>query len=244
MDQVVNPIPGEELAVKAVAPVSPAWAAQLKDDLKSNEFLTKFESVSDLGKYALEADGKLKNMVILPGEGAKDEEVSAFFTKLGKPESPDKYEIVKPADWPTEVPYDENAEKWFRDLAFKNHLSAKQASSIHKEYMVGLKNAFIAEDTRKKTELATLLDTMKKEWGDNWRTNIALMDRAMDKFGDPEFKTFMDESGFGNNPHMIRIFHKIGLSLAEDTFVKGEEKKTTPTGTAGQLSYPSLEGKK
>lgn len=41
--------------------------------------------------------------------------------------------------------------------------------------------------------------------------------KAMDKFGSPDFRAFLETSGLGNNLDMIRLLHNVGKSIAEDT---------------------------
>lgn len=222
----------------------PAWKAQLKDDLKGNAFFDQFGSVTDVGKFALDADGKLKNAVVLPGEGSKDEDWSPVFAKLGKPEKPEGYQIGKPEEWPTETPYDEKGEAWFRAMAHKNHLTAKQAQAMYAEYMnlyVGVaKQQKIDQETAKNTAL----ETLKKEWGgeEGWKANLTLADRALTQFGSPEFKKHLDDTGLGNHPEMVKMFVAIGKAMAEDTFVKGKGGGGN-TEQTGVLTYPSM-GKK
>ena len=237
MSDLVNPSGDGQVA-------PPAWKAQLKDDLKANVFFDQFGSVTDMGKFALEADGKLKNAVVLPGEGSKDEDWAPVFTKLGKPEKPEGYAIGKPKGWPAEVPYDDKGEAWFRTTAHKNHLTAKQAQAMYSEYMdlyVG-----VAKQQREAQETAktAALESLKKEWGgeEGWKTNLTLADRALTRFGSPEFRKHLDDTGLGNHPEMVKIFVAIGKAMAEDTFIKGKGGGGN-TERTGVLTYPSM-GKK
>lgn len=230
----------------------PAWTAQLKDDLKSNTFFTQFGSVTDVGKFALEADGrlkeadgKLKNAVILPGEGSKDEDWNPVWGKLGKPEKPDGYQLKKSDKWPEGIPYDENEIGWFRNMAHRHNLTQKMAEGIYNDYQELFIQAAKKQQEVLENEKNAALETMKKEWGeDGWKTNLALAGKAMETFGGPELKKFLDDSKLGNHPEMIKLFVTLGKAVSEDSFVKGKgggEKSQTKTGV---LSYPSMEAKK
>jgi hypothetical protein len=229
----------------------PAYVSQLTGDLQPNTFFDRFPSVSDLGKFALESEGKLtdfdtklKSAVVLPGEGAKDEEWNPIYQKLGMPESMDKYSIKKPEDWPTDLPYDPNGETWFRDIAFKNRLTDKQAASVHSEYLSLIKTMKTQDDARREKEKDAALSTLKQEWGeDGWKANLVFVDQALQAFGDDDFKKYMDESGLGNDPRIIRAFSKIGAAMAEDKFVRGRSAPAGGPEKDGVLTYPSMEGK-
>jgi hypothetical protein len=51
--------------------------------------------------------------------------------------------------------------------------------------------------------------------------NLALANKAIDAFGTPELRTFLDESGLGNHPELLRAFHKAGSAISEDQLVLG-----------------------
>jgi len=75
--------------------------------------------------------------------------------------------------------------------------------------------------------------------GDNFERNLQYATTALDKFATPEFKAALNESGYGNHPEMIRIFSRIGKTLAEDKPVGGEGEKGGETDAA-KLFYPTM----
>ena len=92
----------------------PKWIDQLPENLRGNEKLTRFERIQDLGTAFLDLDGKyekdIRELVKIPGEDATDEDRATFFTKLGRPEKPEDYEITE-TSWP------EEADKLIKDSA-------------------------------------------------------------------------------------------------------------------------------
>jgi hypothetical protein len=56
-----------------------------------------------------------------------------------------------------------------------------------------------------------------------------------------EEKKILDESGRGNDPVLVRMFHRIGQSMADDKFVIGSNTDKGKN-VKGILSYPSMEG--
>ena len=246
-DPIVNPDAGGgtgRAGAEGGGATPPAWTAQLKDDLKSNEFFTQFGSVTDLGKHALETDGKLKDALFIPGEGAKEEDWNPIYTRLGKPADPDGYAIAKPEGWPEEVLYDPAGEAWFKQMAFKHHLSAKTAKDLYDSYqgtyLEAIKKDVAAKEEAKNTAIANL----KKEWGeDGWKSNLVLAQRAIETLGDADFKKYLDDTGLGNHPSMINMFVKIGKAMGEDSFVKGDGGGHQDKSGGEQLSYPSMEKK-
>lgn len=50
---------------------------------------------------------------------------------------------------------------------------------------------------------------------------IALANSAFERFGTPELRALLDESGLGDHPEMIRWAHRVGKAMSEDGFVAG-----------------------
>lgn len=50
---------------------------------------------------------------------------------------------------------------------------------------------------------------------------IALANNTFEKFGTPELRKLLDESGLGDHPEMLRWAHRVGKAMSEDGFVAG-----------------------
>lgn len=217
------------------------WRAQLKEDLKSDSFFTKFDSVTSLGKYAMEADGKLSKALFIPGEGATEEEKGAFYGKLGRPETPDKYGFTKPDGLPENLPYDSKMEAGYKDMAHKLGLSESQAKTLYSWYLGNYSDTMKADLERREKSLITGKEAIAKEWGDKFDENSKVTMRAVEQFGGPEFKKYMDESGLGNHPVLVKTFFNIGQAMLEDKFAEGG--RSTSKREEGKLHYPSMQKK-
>ena len=66
----------------------------MPEELKSHPSLQKFNSPADLFKSYVSLESMLgKNKVPIPDENAPQEEWDKFYEKLGRPKTPDEYEI-------------------------------------------------------------------------------------------------------------------------------------------------------
>ena len=223
------------------------WRAQLSDDLKSNEAFTGFEKIGDFANDYLkvkgtvtELEGKLGNSIPKLSDNATDEERATFFNALGRPETVDKYELTKP-EIPDGMPYSEEIEKGFRSASHSLGLTQAQTNGLFAWYMNGSIGAFKADAEGRKKAFDDGVEALKKEHGDKYPEYVKTVDRAVQKFGGDEFKKFMDDSGLGNNPAIVKTFYNIGKAMSEDTLAGGEfgddERKL---GTDGKpvLEYP------
>lgn len=200
----------------------PAWMAQLSDDLKSNESLTRFQSISDLGKAFIDADGKLKNAVVLPREGASDSERAEFYAKLGRPESPEKYQLQRPK-LPEGMNYDEGTEKLFRAEAHKLCLTQEQMEGLYAVYNAVQQQAFEAAQKQSAENRKAVEESLRKEWDKKYDENLELARRAVIALGGQKLKDELDKSGLGDNPELAKVFAALGAKMAPDKLVFGDK---------------------
>lgn len=59
---------------------------------------------------------------------------------------------------------------------------------------------------------------------------------AMGRFASPEFVTFLNETGLGNHPEMVRMFYRIGSSIAPDK-LPPMRASTGAQATKARLNY-------
>jgi len=78
----------------------------------------------------------------------------------------------------------------------------------------------------------------KEIGGDKFEENVGVAKLAIDAYFTPEFKKFLNESGLGNHPEMIRGLAKAGAPLKPDGWVPGSKAITQPAGDARVL-YPN-----
>jgi len=223
------------------------WRAQLPDDLKANETFTPFKTVGDLAKAhietsakAKELEGKLGESVTKLKDNATDEEKTAYFKAIGRPDKAEDYTFEKLTP-PEGVEIDPNMEGWFRSIAHQAGLNKTQAAMIHKAYSDAYFTAIESAEGQKNKSFEKDVEDLKKEWGPKFDENAALVKKATDRFMTAEEKKIMDESGRGDDPVLVRMFHRIGQSMADDKFVIGSNTDKGKN-VKGILSYPSMEG--
>lgn len=195
------------------------WRAALPDELKTNEFVKTFTKPGDFVKSALdikaEADGlksKLANAIFKPGDGSNEEEVKAFRTALGVPDTPDGYEFPEVEG----VQHDEQMVSLFSNLFHKAGVGKEAAAVISEGWDNFVKEAQAAQLQKRTQETQEAETKLKSEWGNSYDANIELTRRSFQKFSGTDLSTFLDETGVGNHPVLIKAFYEIGKALGED----------------------------
>lgn len=71
--------------------------------------------------------------------------------------------------------------------------------------------------------------------GENHKAVMAVAAKALETFGSPELKQFLNESRLGSHPELIRLLHKAGKHISQDSVIPG--RSTTGTKTDAEVIY-------
>lgn len=74
--------------------------------------------------------------------------------------------------------------------------------------------------------------------GDKLDESLATAKRALDAFGSPALVEFLNSTGAGNHPEIIRLLVNAGKTVSEDSFVKGGKAPPGARDLASRLYGP------
>lgn len=190
-------------------------------------------------KYKADPDGYLKEYAqqvsqgyvnaekLIGGEKApipKDwddpAQTEAFYKAAGRPDAPEAYEFKRP-ELPPTVPYDDDMEAGFREAAYASGLNARQANALYDRYVKLQMQRIAAEQDAGVKAIGDAQYALRREWGGQYDGNIQSAKHAIATYSDPDFLAYLDQSGLGNDPRMIRMFHRIGKEMGGDTKLRG-----------------------
>lgn len=136
--------------------------------------------------------------------------------KVGAPE---KYEL-KVGD--TALPEDVMAkyEPLFREAGLTNEAAQKLVDARAEELKAQDATA-VEKLVAQHTEWLTATKSDAEIGGANLDTSVKHAQSAIARFGSPELKSFLDLSGAGSHPELVRAFARIGKAMAEDVIVTG-----------------------
>ncbi|SYA20142.1 Uncharacterised protein [Klebsiella pneumoniae] len=72
-------------------------------------------------------------------------------------------------------------------------------------------------------EWAATVKADKEIGGDKLTANLGVAQRALDTFGTPALKEYLNGTGLGNHPELVKAFVKVGKAMSEDGVVTGKE---------------------
>jgi hypothetical protein len=210
----------EEQQTPAKAPDNQKWYGDLGDDdlmawADNKGFAdakTAFSSYRHLEKF-VGAD-KAGRGVIIPKDGASDEEWGDFYTKLGRPESPEGYKLPVPEG------QDDSFAKEMATLMHKANIPAPLANNL-----ANLWNEYNEQKSQEFNENQTLeqdkqIASLNKEWGGAHDANVEIARKAARNFGLEGDQIDKIQSALGYDGTM-KLFHNIGSKLLEDKYIDG-----------------------
>lgn len=138
-----------------------------------------------------------------------------------KPEgAPEKYEFQAAEG----VELDTEALKEFEPVARELNLTNEQAQKlvdVYPKILAGVQQRQVEAWQQTTEQWAADVKSDKEIGGDKLPSNLSAAQRALDQFGTPELKTYLNDTGLGNHPDLVKAFVKIGKAMSEDGMVTG-----------------------
>jgi len=186
------------------------WRSSLSDEIKNDATLSNIKDLDSAAKTLIHQQKMLGSRIPLP---KTDEERSELYTKLGRPETTDKYEINIPDTHKSYFNDDQVSE--FRNVAHKMGLNNEQVKGL---IDFQIKSADF-ENQRQNTQITVdkqeTENVLKQEWGYDYDKQVRNAQRALQVYGDPELQELMKGEA-GNIPAVVKFFAKIGSEVTED----------------------------
>jgi hypothetical protein len=163
-----------------------------------------------------------ERLVKIPDWDKADQvEIDQYYTKNGRPSTPQEYKIPVP----------EGAPKEFADFAagmfHKAGLSARQAEQVATMWNDYATIASAQHAEQQKANIASQEAALRREWGHAYEKNDFLAGEAIRKLGweDSKLKALTAAVGFDT---AMKLFADIGSKIGEDTYVSGGKPPSGP----------------
>jgi hypothetical protein len=223
------------------APVETNWKDSLPDDIRGDASLESVNDINSLAKGYIHAQRMVgADKIAIPGKYGTDEDWQQVYSKLGRPEAPDKYELNY-----TLPEGDDGANlNQFKEVSHKLGLLPQQAQGIL-EFYNEMNQAVVKQgEIELNDNRQNVVQGLQKEFGKATDSKIQLAERVAKQFGTPEiFETKLaDGTPLGNHPDMIRAFIKIGEAISEDK-LNGAPQENVMTPNEAQKEIDVLMGK-
>jgi len=230
---------------------APSWRTALPAEMADHPSLAKYEDVPALAKGFLDQNEFVgRKGIIPPKEGASDEEVNAFYTALGRPETPGDYQLEDFA------PPDSIKELW-NAQGMDKMVEKMHARGASQEFVRGILEDMAEHQAEQfgdslglvqqgKDEAVTALKT---KWGLKYDANIDLAKRVVGQAADAVGISREDLAGrllpeggmVGNDPVLAEVFALIGQQGGELRFLGDTKTSYTRTPQEAEQEIGRLE---
>ena len=202
---------GVSVAEPQVAPApAPAGIVGLSEELRNSKVLGNFKDVDGLAKSYIHLNGLLGKKF----DELSPSELDGFYTKLGRPTAAEEYSL------PTQ--YNPEAMDWYKKQAFELGLTQQQARNLAESYAELESNYTREAQIRQEAQVNEWLSEIKQEFGAAFDQRVDVARKAVEEFGGAELKHYLNETGLGNHPAMVKAFAKIGKELSESGLAQSE----------------------
>jgi len=164
-----------------------------------------------------------QDKISVPNKNSTEEVWEEAYAKLGRPETPDQYNLDIKSDV---VQMDDSAIKSFAEQSHKLGLNNKQAEGILEFYKNNMEG--IAQQSKIDTETAQAQaeQELRQEWGRDFDAKVKQAGAIAKANINPEIldMTLSNGTRLGDHPEIIKGFAKIASMMSEDKMVTTESE--------------------
>ncbi len=206
------------------APSAPEWMSGFEGidpEIAGDTSLKAIQDVPSLIKSYVHAQRKMgADKAVIPNANSTDEERAAFYHKMGLPTDFGEYQVNSPE----KSVLKEDMMEAFKKTAYDQRLLPDQAQAMFDFLNTHTGTEIDRMQAAQQEELTQKINGLKDEWGEAFEQNVHTAKLAVDEFGGEDLKAYLNETGLGNDPSIIKVFNEIGKKFfAEDTF-QGKSK--------------------
>lgn len=178
----------------------------IPEDLREHPSLSPIKDVENLARSYVNAQRLIGADKIPMPVNPTEEDLDRIYSKLGTPESPDKYGIAADGNVLTE-----EAANAYADVAHKLRLTPDQANGVLEYYRATVQNDMEQFSQVNEKAMEDAASSLQAEWGVEYDAKIQSAQKAVDQFeaGGIMEMQLADGTKLGNHPEIIRAFAKI-----------------------------------
>jgi hypothetical protein len=211
----------------ADTPIS-SWKDSISEEYRVDPNIEKFTEIDALAKSYINATKMIgQDKLVIPNNNSTDDQWSEVYSKLGRPESADKYALDVNSEV---VNLDEGAIKSFTENAHQLGLNNKQAQGILEFYKNSMEGSAQQSVIDTETAQSQAEQQLRQEWGRDFDGKVKQAGALAKANINPEVLDMQLQDGtrIGDHPEIIKGFAKIAGMMSEDKIL-GTESENVDT---------------
>lgn len=213
--------------------MSEGWKDCIPEDLKDRAEWGRINNVQDVFKNYISAQQTISKSVRIPDAASSAEEITAFYTKLGKPASSAEYDFTYEKQEGQQFGKDSFDFSNFQQIADKANLTKNQYQDMCKAY-IDIQNDFVnkyQQDLAEQAgvELKEAEAALRKEWGKDYGNNINNISAKITQMYPQETIEKMSEVGLFRDANFLKSQLALTKMLTGDTiYIEGRGIENVP----------------
>ena len=221
--ETAQPVATPTTVAKTDTPTQ-SWKDSISEEYRKDPNIEKFTEADALAKSYINAVRMIgQDKIAIPTKNSTQEVWDEAYSKLGRPESPDKYNLKIESDV---VTMDENAIKSFAEQSHKLGLNTQQAEGILDFYKNNMEGTAQQSKIDTETAQAQSEQELRQEWGRDFDAKVQQAGALAKANIDSEVLDMTLSNGIrlGDHPQIIKGFAKIASLMSEDKMVTTESE--------------------
>lgn len=179
------------------------FLSTIPEELRDHPSLSPIKDVENLARSYVNAQRLIGADKIPMPVNPTEEDLDRIYGRLGRPETPDGYQIPIDGNVITE-----DAAKSYADVAHKLRLSPEQANGVLEYYKSLSQQSAEAAEQNEQFAREQVETELRKEWGQAFEQKLSAAKAVVQDFATPEIleMKLADGTMVGNHPDFIKAF--------------------------------------
>lgn len=191
------------------------WRNLIPEQFATDASLKDIKTLENLVKSYINAQKMIGGeKVALPKKDWSEDDWNNFYSKLGRPESQDNYDLEL-EDIPEGMQRNEEYENKFKEFAYKNGFTADQTKSLWNFLASNSIDTYKEVMQNENQRLQEGWNNLKKDWGKAYNEKIGIAKKVA-ALGGQEFIDLIKSKGLSRDPAFVKWAAKFGSMVSED----------------------------
>lgn len=194
------------------------WKSALPKELQDEPSLKSINDINALAKSYINAQKLVgAEKIVVPSKHATPEDWKGVYQKLGLPADIKEYDIKLKEGALVDKDFSEK----FKQTAYNAGILPQQAQTLVEWYDKANQEIETTIQTKLKAQQDTQIAQLKEEWGQAFDQKVSRAKQVLGEVQDKSLIEYLDQSGLGNDPKLIKMFAQIGDRFFKEATEKG-----------------------
>lgn len=204
---------------------------------------TSADATNQAAQTPASADGQQQGSQQAAASAATTHDAGSQYSAQSQQSQQQAIELKLPEGSSLDATYLEQTKAMAKDLGLTQEAAQKLVERDN-AMMAGFVQQHQTKWNEQVVQWEGVVKSDKEIGGNNFQSSVSDARTALDKFGTPEFKQMLNQSGYGNHPELIRLLSRVGKAMREDKMVTTSSQPARDQKSFAEAFYPSMSANK